>query len=212
MFATLHSLFAAASSGDLTALVAAHGYSLVYIGVVFLGEIMVLTGFVLATEHVLSFSVVFLLAVLGTCTADLFWFIVGTVARKQERRIIKSKRMPAVFARIERLVARLLASHPVITMTASKFILGGRLLTILYLTQKELPLRKFIFADVVAVVFFVTVLSGVSWVSGKGAEQIFSSHNLLLITGVAIAASFFFVWVLEKFFNKELDEKLVQKT
>jgi membrane protein DedA with SNARE-associated domain len=189
-------------------LLAGHGYWFVYLGTVLFGEVTIVASFILGSQGVLNMALVFLLAILGTMTTDHFWFAVGTVAAGRGKRVINPERLPRVFRIIDQLLARFLLRHPVVALTISKFIIGGRILTILYLTQKQVPLRRFIFSDFVAVTSFAAVLAGVGWASGKGVHALFPSQSILAITLGALVLALMVLWGSEKFFSKELEETL----
>jgi membrane protein DedA with SNARE-associated domain len=183
-------------------------YWIVFLGTVIFGEAAILPGFVLSGQGVLSLGIVFILAVLGTLTADLFWFGAGTVATAWGKSVLQPERLPKIFRLIDRLLTRFLVHHPVITLTVSKFIIGGRLLTILYLTQKKVNFGRFLISDTVAVICFVSVLALVGWGSGAGFHFFLPHQSNVVVAIEAIVFAALLVWGGSKLFSKELDEKL----
>lgn len=189
-------------------LLAAHGYWFVYLGTILFGEVTIVASFILGSQGVLNTGLVYLLAVLGTLTTDHFWYAVGAIAAGRGKRVINPERLPRVFRIIDRLLARFLLRHPIIALAISKFIVGGRILTILYLTQKQVPLRRFFYSDLAAVACFVAALAGVGWASGRGIQVLFPSQGIIAITLGALVLALAVLWASEKYFSKELEETL----
>ena len=143
-----------------------HQYLLIYIGTVLFGEFVILSSFIVAGHSELNFTFVFLLSVMGTLTADLFWYAIGTLASHFGKRLTPPSFLQQSLAFLDRLTIKYL----LLVLAGSKFLIGGRLITILYVASRRVGTSAFFIADVMGVIIFVSVLALLGFVSGKSAE------------------------------------------
>ncbi|MDO8624363.1 MAG: hypothetical protein Q7R54_03345 [bacterium] len=191
----------------LAPFIEAYGYWFVYLGTVFFGEIIILTSFILSGQGFFDAGLVFILSILGTLTADLFWYITGRLSLH----VFKGTIQEPPTHTLSRLLHALTGRYLLLTLLGSKFIIGGRLITILYVARAKASFPLIALFDVLGVTLFIATLALVGWASGKGVNLFFPHHPIIASVGVL----FFVVavvWVSERFLRKKLDRAFVQKT
>ena len=181
-----------------------YGYGFVYLGTVLLGEIVILPSFVLAGQGVIDFWPVFSLAVLGTFTTDIFWYIVGRTSLHVFKRA-ELQEPPTHF--FTRFLHTLTGKYLFLTLLGSKFIIGGRLLTILYIARTQAPSLLFAPLDFIGISLFVGVLACFGWTSGQGTSTLFPDHPVMVTVGVCVLL-IAFLYGLQKIVAAKLDRTL----
>lgn len=158
-----------------TDLLELYGYPLVYLGAVFLGEFAIISAFLLSGQEMLNPATVFLLGVLGTLTADTFWYTVGRCSLfffKHPEAEDPPRRASVFFHALHTLTRRYL----ILTLLGSKFIIGGRLLILLYIARAKIHWLLVALFDTLGVMIFVAVLAIIGWSSGKGIGLLVTDH------------------------------------
>lgn len=166
--ASAASALVSAPGGVLDAL-EAYRYWFVYLGTVGAGELVIFPAFVLSGQGVLELPYVVLAVILGTYTTDIFWYAVGRFSAK-----VVDTREPWLFKELRE-------HHLYLGLTLSKFVIGGRLLSILYLARRRVTLLPFLFFDLLGIVSFVTVLGALGWLAGRGVADLLPAYKAVTL-------------------------------
>lgn len=155
-----------------------YGLIVLFLGVVFTGDVAIFVAFMLVWQGLFSVGSVFTTAVLGILSADIFWFTVGTglssawarrqrLHNKHHRRIQKAKQ----------LWTRLTKDNMVHAMLLVRFVYGLRLPTILYLSTQRVSFKSFVLYDAAGIIMYVPILGLLGMLVGKGVDDAFSRFN-----------------------------------
>jgi membrane-associated protein len=132
------------------------------------GETSVVTGGILASNHELHVSLVFLAGMLGAIVGDNVSYLLGrNLAPWAERRLFTSERS----RRRRQWACRQLNERGPWLIVASRFIPGGRTATTFSAGALDYPWRRFILADLVAGAIWSAFSTGLGWFGGHTFEE-----------------------------------------
>lgn len=161
----------------------------IFFGAFFFGESIILAATFLSAEGLWSPFVVFGLSFLGTIIADVIWFLLG-------RKIITfASRWEWVRQRYEKYLPQVKEEErhgQLWHFLFFKFMYGTRIITIVFVSVKNMRLRRFIFLDSIGTIVWLSAVMVVGWLTWKGAASALPVlHNL----GYALIAVVFFVFL-----------------
>lgn len=136
----------------------------IFVGAFFFGETVILAAAFLAGQGTLNISYVFILAFLATVISDTVWFLLAKKILAWLNRLEKYK------AHSERIVGKMTkytGNKPFLALLFVKFLYGTRVITIIYLSLKTIPLKKFIIYDAIGTLIWLSVLLPIGWLAGK---------------------------------------------
>ncbi len=159
---------------------------IIFLGALLFGETVIIAAAALAAQGHWSVEAVFAWAFLGTVVADVGWFAVA------ERSLGRLTRMAEGEDRRARTLAwlqRRTGSRPFLVLLFIKFLYGTRILTILYLSMREVRTRDFVGYDAAGTVVWLVVIVSIGWLVGKGVAGAGSTLARLEYTLAAIAVA-----------------------
>src|SRR5688572_15814468 len=137
----------------LEVLLAQYGLIAVFIGTFFEGEIVVIAGGLLSRLGFLSFSAVYITALVATFAGDQFFFYLG---RKRGTAFLEKRGRKHWRARAAK-VHDLIHDHHYKILFGYRFLYGLRIPTLFALGTSELPTRKFVFVNMINSVVWTTI-------------------------------------------------------
>lgn len=163
-----------------------YGSFVVLIGTILTGEIAILTGFILATQGWFSVELVFLFALLGTLTADFFWFFMGRLFPNwiQQLPLFKALSVSSVFQ------LQMKVKNQGLILLGMKYLYGFRWITIVYLSAlNKISVRDFIIYDLLGTVIFVLSLAAIGIPAGAGIYNLVPAYRSFIgiLTALALA-------------------------
>nr|AEQ20527.1 DedA membrane associated protein [uncultured bacterium CSLC2] len=156
--------------GWITTILSTYGLVAVYLATFLFGENGILAAFILAAQGYLSPESVFVYALLGSLSADVFWFWVSRVFKSSYE-----KRFPRTAPEVTSpFLLRMADKHTFLFLTFIKFLFGMRIFFTLYiLLKKHISFTRYLLINVVGTVLFIGVLFPIGWFLGKGLESAF---------------------------------------
>ncbi len=173
---------------------------IIVIAVFCFGEFAVLSAFIMASQDYVSLPVVFVAALIGTLSADLFWFGAGRLYPGIRKTKIYTT-IGAVYRKQEQFFLR----HPGLILFAIKYVYGFRWSTIIFYSSTAMIFRKYFFLDCIGSVSYVVVLGIVGYHTGLGI------YNLVGVYGKITHALFAVVLALIAMFTVRALGRLVFK-
>ncbi len=137
--------------------------------IVFLsGENGILASFAVAAQGFIAPIPTFLLAFLGSLSADIFWFLVGRYSHSYRARHLADEEKTSDTLPL----LRLLRTHTFLFMTFMKFLVGMRLFLTLYVARKlPISFKRYLVLNTIGTGVFVVALFPVGWWLGKGVSN-----------------------------------------
>lgn len=174
------------------------------IGIFFLGEIVILSGFVLASQGLIDVTTMFTAALVATLLADFFWFFIG----KSLPRIHRLK----IFLTFKGLYKKhedFFTTHPALVLFCVKYVYGLRWSTIIYYTSTPMTWKKYVTLDFFSTTSYVITLSIIGYITGKGIYNLVDAYHTLLLVFFAIFAGLLlalFIRIVGKIIFKKITQ------
>lgn len=170
----------------LASFLIAHQVPAIFFSSMIFGDAVIMTAAFLSGQGIWSPITVFILTFFGTLVADIFWFFLGrkslTKFHKWEAYRKKSEKILAVIEKIA-------GSRPLLFLFITKFLYGTRIITIVYVSLRNINFFKFIAVDSFGTLLWLFVIVPVSWFIGK------STVGLSELIGVTKIALIFLLFV-----------------
>lgn len=187
-------------------------YAVIFFGTAFGGEIGPLILAFLTAQNIIPLAPFLLLAFLGALFADIIWFYLGktrTFGKIMDHRYA----VHTVFV-ITEAVRKLSRGSHLLALIFTKFLIGTRVVLIMYVGRTDIKLNTFIKYDIVATVIWLSVVFSIGYLSSLGfnylaniLENIYAGIGFVLLVILLILMAQ--VW-LKKIFTKE-GEEIVHK-
>lgn len=190
---------------QLEQLVADYGYVAILIGTFFEGETILLVGAFAAHQGYLRIELVVLIAFIGSCAGDQFWYMLGR--RYGRARLLKR---PFLAERVER-ITRWLDRYPTVFILGFRFVYGIRNIAPVVIALSKIPPWRFYVLNVIAAALWALTGGLAGYLFGAAVEA-FVGHlkavEQRLLAGIALAALGYFVgrW-LYRWFRKAPPEE-----
>lgn len=176
----------------------------IFLGSFFFGEAVVLAATFLSAEGLWSPGIVFSLSFLGTIAADTVWFLLGrkliTFASRWEW---VRARYAAYLEKFVKKEQRDLLPH----FLFFKFLYGTRIITIIFVSLKQMRLGRFIFLDSLGTIVWLIVLIATGWLTWKGAASALPILHNLEYALVAVVIFVVLLRAIIKWTSKRIIEK-----
>ncbi len=161
-----------------------YGWVGLFFGAFFFGETVIVSSALVVFTQGLSVPVAVLLAFLGTILSDTVWFLLSD--RIVRRRLEKNGTWEKHQNFIER-INTIFGRYPFLVLLVVKFLYGTRILTIVYLSIRKLPLWQFILFNAIGTLLWLGALFGLSYTAVVAAVSIDNQLNTLqLVIGGAV--------------------------
>ncbi|MEG3084536.1 DedA family protein [Sphingomonas sp. PB2P12] len=168
---------------SLESLISHYGLAAIFLGAAFEGETSVVTGGLLAHQHLLPLVGTAVAAVTGSIFADQLFFFVGRRYRDtpRVRRIADKPAFAKALDTLER--------HPTIFILGFRFLYGLRTISPIAIGTSHVPARTFMLLNAISALVWGVVFTGIGYIFGHSlidvVDQIVPRHKLL---GVAVLA------------------------
>jgi len=176
------------------------GYIVILLGTFFAGEaLLVLAGF-LAHRGYLDFSLVILVAVIGSISSDQLYFFLG-----RKKGLPYLDKHPSWKSKSERIL-KLLKRHQNLVILLFRFVYGVRSITPFVIGVSSIPEWKFLALNVTGSLVWAVTLTSLGYFFGHAAMLIlddikkyeFTIMGLILMVG-------FLLWMFHYFAGKRKD-------
>lgn len=185
-------------------------YVIVFFGAAFGGELALFAIAFLTAQGVLSLFSLVTLSFLGTFSSDILWFLLGRTV--MIKKIISSRYANGAISILVQAVDRVSRGNRFLALIIAKFLVGTRILLIMYVSKTDLGLRRFIHYDAIAVLLWLAVIIPIGFVSGLGFTYLAEIFNNLYIEIGLILFILFIVVIIriwfERIFTKKVDIKI----
>lgn len=188
-------------------------YLIIFLGAAFGGEFAIISLSFLAVQNIFPMPLFFVISFLGTLSSDILWFLLGK--SKIAGEIINHRYATKTVSVIIEAIDRVSRGNHLLAFIFAKFLIGTRIVVILYVGKNGLTLKKFILSDLLAIFIWLSILTAIGFFSGFGF--LFISHLLKNIyAGIGFLALFILVIVLiqiwlKRFVVKE-GEEIIKKS
>lgn len=183
-------------------------YLVIFLGSAFGGEFAIISLAFLSAQDIFPLPLFLIISFFGTLSSDILWFFLGKT--KIAGKIIDHRYALNTIAVVMEAIHFVSRGHHLLAFIFAKFLIGTRIVVILYVSKTNLAFKKFIQNDVIAVTIWLIILTSIGFLSGLGFTYI--SHILkniyagigfvILIILVIIVVQ---IW-LKKLFTKEGDD------
>lgn len=181
-------------------LLASHSILIIFLGSFFFGETVIISAAYATAQGVWSLPMVYIVAFIGTITADIIWFLGG------QRLAHLTKRWARYQTQYEKLIVaiqKITHGRPFLIMLVIKFLYGTRILTILFLSTSHVRLRTFILFDCIGTLIWLAVMISIGWLAGKSIINIVPFLNTIefavtLVIIILVAIRFGTKWLEKK--------------
>ncbi len=166
-----------------------HGEIAIFIAVLSVGEVAILTAFILAGQGMFSPLSVVMISGAATLVADLFWFTAG---RYFPQRIVPGILHRAMLGPLSEFIGTITRDKIFLSILFLKFFIGTRIAVILYLSRQTLSLVRFTIYDIFGVFFYILVLGIMGYYVGNWIATVIPAYRALA-TGATILLIFGFM-------------------
>lgn len=181
-----------------------YGWTGLFFGAFFFGETVIISSALVVFAQGLSIPIAFTIAFVGTMLSDTVWFLLGTsVVRKRLERNGTWQKNQHFIARLNTVFGR----FPFLILLVIKFLYGTRILTIVYLSVRKLPLWQFIVFNALGTLVWLSVLFGLSYAAVHTAISIDGTLSTIQIVVMSAIVVFIVVKLVNLWITKRLDNK-----
>ena len=180
-------------------------YCIIFLGAAFGGEAAILGLSFLAAQNFFPLTTFFIVGFLGTVSSDILWFILGKT--KTADKIVGHRYTARAVSAIIEAIQKVSGGSHWLALIFAKFLIGTRVVVILYISKTNMAFKKFILPDLVAIVIWLSILSSVGFMAGLGfsyisgvLKNIYAGIGFVILVLVIIA-------ILQKLLKKSLTEK-----
>ena len=176
----------------------------IFWGAFFFGETVIITAAFLAGSGWWSLATVFWLALAGTVISDVGWFFAGRyIASRSRRWADRQARHGQFLARVDQLFGQ----RPFLVLLFIKFLYGTRILTIIYLSLRKVPLALFILFDTIGTIIWLAVMLTIGWLASQGLGNLFpilqkTEYALSLLVVIIIGYKLVTAWIAKQLNNE----------
>lgn len=178
-------------------------YAIIFIGMLFEGEVFLFTAFFLASGGYIDPLDTLFFVVVGTLTGDLLWYFIGPHAERI--RFIQK-----ILSPIARKIDNQLKKRPTLTILISKFIYGFHRPTLLRARLAGISLRQFIKIAFPTSILWIVVIASLAVLFSASIGLLkeylkFAEIGLLLGISTFILADYLVFQLYRKKFSRDSD-------
>ena len=169
-------------------------YIIPFFGAALGGEWVIISLAALSAQGVMPIYTVFLSSYAGTVTSDFIWFSLGKT--KFLSVFITHRYTQATMDAIAGSLNKISKGNHLSTLIITKFLYGTRIIVLLYMSQINLPLKEFMRHNMVATFIWLTVVTAIGFLAGKGLTYLLEIfENITIAFGIIllIVLSFFMI-------------------
>ncbi len=151
---------------SIESFIAQYGLAAIFLGAAFEGETSVVTGGLLAHQHLLPLVGSAAAAVTGSFAADQLFFFAGRHYRdtKRVRRIAEKPAFAKALDTLER--------HPTVFILGFRFLYGLRTISPVAIGTSHVPARTFMILNAISALVWGVLFTGIGYVFGDGLIEL----------------------------------------
>lgn len=175
----------------------------VFVGSFLFGETVIITIATLAVSFGWPFVHIFWVALLGTVASDTVWFYLGRGILRRLRRFESYERK---HEKMMQALQRYAGEKPFLALLYIKFLYGTRIITMLYLSLRRVPVQSFILFDTIGSAIWLFVVMSLGWLAGLGIMNLLPElsrleYILVAALAVVVITKLITVWSKQRFLN-----------
>ena len=184
-----------------------------FLGAAFGGEVAMITLSFLAAQNFFPIFALFIVSFLGVFSSDSLYFFLGRT--KVATKIMDHRYAFNTVSIITEAIAKVSRGNHLLAFIFTKFLIGTRVVLILYIAKTNITFRNFIRNDSIAIFVWLVVLIPIGFLSGLGFTYI-SGVLENVYAGIGFVVLILFIVVimqlwLKNFFTKEGEEILEEQ-
>lgn len=161
-------------------------YLVIFLGAAFGGELVLLALAFLSAQAIFSVYTLLILSFFGTICSDALWFVLGKT--KIVQKLITHRHADKTITVINKVIHRLSNGRHLVALIIAKFLVGTRILMIMYVGTKIPNFKHFIRYDAIAILVWLFVIIPIGFLSGLGfmyfariLENIYAAIGFILV-------------------------------
>lgn len=174
--------FASCGCMTIEMLIAKYGLFALFVGSGLEGEMVVVTGGVLAHQGLVPLWGAMLVSAMGSCLADQLWFFIGRYFRHY--RWVQTMMERAAFARAKGLLER----YPVAFIFGFRFIYGLRTISPIAIGATHVETRKFVPINIVAAAVWGPMFTLLGYAFGRAIDPLLHRLQESMTSAILVAA------------------------
>lgn len=166
-------------------------YVIVFLGAGFGGELGLLALGFFAAQNIISIFPLIILSFLGTFFSDALWFFLGRTGTMKS--MISHRYANTTVSIINEAVGRVSRGNHLLALIIAKFLVGTRVLLIMYVSMTNIGFQQFMRYDIIAIFIWVLVVIPIGFLSGLGftylaeiLENLYAAVGFILLVIVII--------------------------
>jgi membrane protein DedA with SNARE-associated domain len=185
-------------------------YLAVYLSTAFGGEFGPIAFAFLLAQDFIKFTPFIVFSFFGALSADILWFTLGKT--QFAHKLLGHRHVSRTVFVITEAVRKVSRGSHLLAIIFTKFLIGTRVVLILYISRTNIKFSTFILYDTIATIIWLTIVASIGYLSGLGftylsgvIENVYAGIGfvLLVLFGFVLAQ----MW-LKKAFTKEGEEIL----
>lgn len=141
-------------------------YVTIFLGTAFGGEIALFTLAFLAAQKIISPYALVIFSLLGTIFSDSMWFLLGRT--ESAKKFIYHRYTNSTITIIAEAVSKVSRGSHFLALIFAKFLVGTRIVMLLYLSNLSFSFNEFIRYNVVATLIWLATVIPIGYLSGLG--------------------------------------------
>ncbi len=179
------------------------------LGGIFGGEETLILFSIFAAHNVISIWVVAIFFYIGILISDTIWFFVGKT--ELFNRIVSGKSASKIYGYWDKLLDKATKGNDFQALLITKFLYGFRLITIMYLSRERLDLKNFILYSIIVDAIWISVITTIGWLTGKGIAAAANISNNLELVLILIGLSLLAFFLIMRFLSILVKRWLIKK-
>jgi membrane protein DedA with SNARE-associated domain len=139
---------------------------------------------------------------LGELISDVIYFVLGKL--RVLRRFGTMKRLKKLYDRADSMIMKVSRESIFITLLYSKFIYGTRIFTLVYLGSKGNGWLKFILAELIVLVPWMSITIAIAWIFGKGVNHLSGMFQKIEVTVALFVLAIVVVMLVKKWVESRI--------
>ncbi|MGA1799705.1 DedA family protein [Sphingomonas sp. 4RDLI-65] len=172
---------------SIESFISQYGLAAIFLGAAFEGETSVVTGGLLAHQHLVPLAGSAAAAVTGSFAADQLFFFIGRRYRdtKRVRRIAAKPAFAKALDTLDR--------HPTVFILGFRFLYGLRTISPIAIGTSHVPARTFMVLNAISALVWGVLFTGIGYVFGDGlielVDEVMPRQKLVGVAILAVVAA-----------------------
>ena len=189
----------------LFGMIQAYSYVVPFLGALIGGEETILVITTLSAQGIIPFWVVAVFSFLGTVVSDTLWFFVGKTPLYGK--LISLSSFKNGYSRLVRMMDTVFHGNFFMALLVTKFLYGTRIVTIMYISKKDLSFLFFTIYNSLTTIIWLSVILTIGWFAGKGVSVLLKVTENIQIVAVVVIVFIAAFYILRIWINKVIVKK-----